>query len=333
VTSLAAAYRQRLKRGELAADAAQEHAVAALDRLHRDLVRAPPHRGWRKTLAQLARQRRAPVKGLYLWGSVGRGKTFLMDLFFNALPFKDKTRQHFHRFMADVHERLTHYRDVESPLDLVAEEIAGDTRIICFDEFVVSDIADAMLLSGLFSALFARGVALAATSNIAPEDLYKGGLQRQGFLPTIALLREHTEVLHIDDGLDYRLRALERAGREYHDEVDGQPTPVDPPQVGDGGRDLAAQDVDGERVADLEPEAARHLGAFVEPLELAENHAFLGLRNAEPGVVNVDAQLAARTAAADQHTALRRVLHRVVEQVFQHALDQRDIGIDEWQVG
>ncbi|HVY66547.1 MAG TPA: cell division protein ZapE [Gammaproteobacteria bacterium] len=213
MTGPLALYRQRVERGELAADPAQAQAIAALDRLHRDLVRAgPPRRGWRQRLAALTGRASPPrVRGLYLWGSVGRGKTFMMDLFFGALPFKDKTRQHFHRFMASVHERLKHHRDVENPLELVADEIAAEARIICFDEFVVTDIADAMILGNLFAGLFARGVTLAATSNIAPEHLYKDGLQRQRFLPTIALLREHTEVLHVGGATDYRLRALERA--------------------------------------------------------------------------------------------------------------------------
>jgi cell division protein ZapE len=206
-----ALYRQRVERGELAADPAQTRAVEALERLYRDLQRAAPPRGWRSKVAKLAGKRAAPVRGLYLWGSVGRGKTLLMDLFYNALPFKEKRRQHFHRFMAAVHERLKAHRNVEEPLDLVAEEIAQDTRVICFDEFAVTDIADAMLLGNLFAGLFARGVTLAATSNIVPDQLYSGGLQRQRFLPTIALLKEHCEVVHVDGGTDYRLRALERA--------------------------------------------------------------------------------------------------------------------------
>ena len=117
--------------------------------MYRDLQRATSRRGWRAKLAKVAGKRVEPVRGLYLWGSVGRGKTFLMDLFFNALPFPDKRRQHFHRFMATVHERLKAHRNVEDPLELVAEEIASDTRIICFDELAVTDIADAMLLGGL----------------------------------------------------------------------------------------------------------------------------------------------------------------------------------------
>jgi cell division protein ZapE len=211
LTGPLAQYRRRVERGELAADAAQARAIEALERLHRDLVRSPPRRGLRQSLAKLAGKRRVPVRGLYLWGSVGRGKTFMMDLFYGALPFADKRRQHFHRFMAHVHDRLKSHRNVEDPLELVAEEIAADTRVICFDEFAVTDIADAMLLGGLLAGLFARGVTLAATSNIVPEQLYSGGLQRQRFVPTIALLKQHTEVVHVDGGTDYRLRALERA--------------------------------------------------------------------------------------------------------------------------
>lgn len=211
MTSPEAEYKKRIARGDLAADAAQARAIAALDRLHRELVKAARPRGLRKTLASLAGKKPKPIRGLYLWGGVGRGKTFMMDLFYNALPFEEKRRQHFHRFMADVHERLKSHRDVEDPLEHVAEEIAANTRVICFDEFVVTDIADAMLLGLLFKGLFARGVTLAATSNIVPDQLYAGGLQRQRFLPTIELIRQHTEVIHVDGATDYRLRALEQA--------------------------------------------------------------------------------------------------------------------------
>jgi cell division protein ZapE len=211
VTGPLVLYRRRVERGELAADPAQARAVEALERLYRDLLRATPRSGWRSAVAKLTGKRSKPVRGLYLWGSVGRGKTFMMDLFYSALPFAEKRRQHFHRFMATVHEQLKQHRNVEDPLELVADEIASETRIICFDEFTVTDIADAMLLGTLFAGVFARGVTLAATSNIVPDQLYSGGLQRQRFLPTIALLKEHTEVVHVDGGIDYRLRALERA--------------------------------------------------------------------------------------------------------------------------
>jgi cell division protein ZapE len=205
-------YRGRVASGALAGDPAQEKAVAALQRLYDELVRArEPARGWRRGVAQWFGRRPAPVRGLYLWGGVGRGKTLLMDLFFGALPFPDKLRRHFHRFMADVHEHLKKLRDRENPLELVADRIAAETRVICFDELVVTDIADAMILGTLFAALFERGVTLAATSNIEPGQLYRDGLQRQRFMPTIELLRKHTEVLHVDGPIDYRLRVLERA--------------------------------------------------------------------------------------------------------------------------
>jgi cell division protein ZapE len=211
VTGPLALYRQRVARGELTADPAQARAIEALERLYRDLQRAAPPRGWRSKVAQLAGKKSKTVRGLYLWGSVGRGKTFLLDLFYGALPFPDKRRQHFHRFMASVHDGLKQHRNVENPLELVAAEIAEHARIICFDEFAVTDIADAMLLGNLFAGLFARGVTLAATSNIVPDQLYAGGLQRQRFLPTIELLKQHTQVVHVDGAVDYRLRALERA--------------------------------------------------------------------------------------------------------------------------
>ncbi len=259
MTGPRAQYRRRIERGELAPDPAQAEAVEALERLYRELLRAAPPRGLRRRLASLVRrQPTAPIRGVYLWGSVGRGKTFMMDLFYGALPFADKRRQHFHRFMAEVHERLKRHRDVADPLELIAEEIAGETRIICFDEFVVSDIADAMILGNLFGGLFARGVTLAATSNIAPEHLYRDGLQRQRFLPTIALLREHTQVLHVGGSTDYRLRALERAdvyqspGGPVADERLAEFFDAIAPDEGDhgGGLELLGRRIDYRRAAD-----------------------------------------------------------------------------------
>jgi cell division protein ZapE len=135
----------------------------------------------------------------------------LMDLVFHGLPFDDKLRRHFHRFMADVHASLKAHADRADPLELVADELVARTRILCFDELAVTDIADAMILGNLFAALFERGVTLAATSNIAPRNLYRDGLQRQQFLPAIELIEQHTTVLHVDGGKDYRLRVLERA--------------------------------------------------------------------------------------------------------------------------
>jgi cell division protein ZapE len=150
--------------------------------------------------------------GLYIWGGVGRGKTFLMDLFFENLDVEKKRRIHFHRMMHGVHARLKTLEDVEDPLDHVAATIARETRVLCFDEFFVSDIGDAMILGRLLDGLFRRRVTLVTTSNSAPDDLYKGGLQRQRFLPVIEMLKTHTTVLHIDSGIDYRLRLLQQAG-------------------------------------------------------------------------------------------------------------------------
>ncbi|HEY5666067.1 MAG TPA: cell division protein ZapE [Gammaproteobacteria bacterium] len=206
-------YRRRVSAGKLEDDPAQRPAVEALDHLYRELTAAERRqgslRGW---LDRLLRKPSPPVRGIYFYGGVGRGKTCLMDLFFHCLPFEHKKRQHFHRFMASVHARLRELRDAENPLEIVADQISGECRIICFDEFAVSDIADAMILGNLFQALFERGVTLAATSNIAPPDLYRDGLQRQRFLPAIDAIEQHTLVMELQGERDYRLRVLEDAG-------------------------------------------------------------------------------------------------------------------------
>ncbi|MDX1561464.1 MAG: cell division protein ZapE [Gammaproteobacteria bacterium] len=206
------AYRERIETGALEADPAQEPAVDALERLHDELVAAEQHAGTLKgRFDRLLGRPRPAVRGVYLWGGVGRGKTLLMDLLYHCLPFGQKRRQHFHRFMATVHSGLRRLSDEQNPLDLVADQIASETRIICFDEFFVSDIADAMILGNLFTALFERGVTLAATSNIPPDDLYRDGLQRQRFLPAIEAIKQHTEIVELEGNRDYRLRVLERA--------------------------------------------------------------------------------------------------------------------------
>ncbi|MBM5811139.1 MAG: AFG1 family ATPase [Gammaproteobacteria bacterium] len=193
-------------------DAAQRRAIARLEDLRRRLLaRAARPTLLARGLAALAPRRRVtPLRGLYLWGAVGRGKTFLMDQFCAELPLPDKRREHFHRFMQDVHAGLRRHRNRPEPLARVADDLATSTRLLCFDEFVVSDIADAMILGGLLEALFARGVTLVATSNVAPANLYRDGLQRARFLPAIALLERHCLVLELDGPDDYRLRQLER---------------------------------------------------------------------------------------------------------------------------
>ncbi len=155
------------------------------------------------------------VKGLYLWGGVGRGKSHLVDVFFDALPFENKLRMHFYHFMQRIHLELKTLSGEVDPLCKVAENIANEACVICFDEFFVSDITDAMLLAGLLDALFARGVCLVATSNISPKKLYQHGLQRARFLPAIALIEQHCEVFHLQGQHDYRLRSLEQADLYY----------------------------------------------------------------------------------------------------------------------
>ncbi len=157
-----------------------------------------------------------PVKGLYLWGGVGRGKTYLMDWFAEALPLPGKRRLHFHHFMRDLHEELAGLPRQPDPLELVAERLCQDLRVLCLDEFVVTDITDATLLHGLLRAFFRRGVTLVTTSNTPPDLLYLNGLQRPLFLPAIALLKEHTEVFELDGGEDYRLRTLREEGVYHH---------------------------------------------------------------------------------------------------------------------
>jgi cell division protein ZapE len=210
VTPLAR-YRAEVQRLGWVHDLAQEDVARRLDELYRTLVSRPPQR---RRMFRKARVT-APVRGLYLWGGTGRGKTWLVDLFYKCLPFAEKTRRHFHRFMADVHAELRAHSEHADPLSLVADGLAARARVICFDEFFVSDIADAMILGSLFEKLFARGVTLVATSNVAPAELYKDGLQRGRFLPAIELLERHTEIVHMGGETDYRFRLLERA-EIYH---------------------------------------------------------------------------------------------------------------------
>ncbi|HEV2321309.1 MAG TPA: cell division protein ZapE, partial [Gammaproteobacteria bacterium] len=163
-----------------------------------------PRVSWSRFLGREA----SAVKGLYLWGGVGRGKTWLMDCFYDTLPFEDKLRLHFHRFMHEVHGTLKQLPDVQDPLAKVADRFRAQARVICFDEFFVSDITDAMLLGRLFEHLFARGATLVTTSNVPPDELYQNGLQRERFLPAIRLLKQHTQVLNVDGESDYRLRHM-----------------------------------------------------------------------------------------------------------------------------
>ena len=214
-TDLRRAYETALASHGYRADPSQLHAVSRLDDLVQRLREAdarsrPGALG--RWFNQVMGRDSAPAgeRGLYLWGGVGRGKTFLMDLF-HAHVGVPARREHFHRLMKDVHARLKEFRDLPDPLERIAADIASDTRVLCLDELFVSDIADAMLLAGLFSGLFERGVTLVFTSNLPPAQLYRDGLQRQRFLPAIALIERHCEAVNVDAGEDYRLRQLEKA--------------------------------------------------------------------------------------------------------------------------
>lgn len=214
------AYQKAVQQQQLNKDAAQAVAVSELQRLYDELVQS--HEQYRSPLkniiARLFGTRRTP-QGIYLWGGVGRGKTLLMNMFFQALPFQQKRRLHFHHFMLDVHEKLTAMQHSDAkyknPLQQLARLYARELRIICLDEFIVTNITDAMLLYGLLDALFKEGVVLVATSNRAPDELYLNGLQRERFLPAIALIKQHTQIVHINSNTDHRLTLLEQS-HVYH---------------------------------------------------------------------------------------------------------------------
>ncbi len=223
-----ARYRKDLEREDFHHDPAQEEAIRHLQRVHDDLLRSPvptPTRqeGWLGRLLGRSSGVSAPepVRGLYIWGGVGRGKTYLVDTFVDALPMERKLRIHFHSFMQRVHHALRDLKNQQDPLKIVARDLAGQARIICLDEFFVTDITDAMLLYGLLESLFNNGVTLVTTSNIKPDDLYKEGLQRARFLPAIDLIKRHMEIVHMDGGVDYRLRYLEKA-EIYHSPLDAK---------------------------------------------------------------------------------------------------------------
>ncbi len=208
-------------------DEAQYQAVAALDNLYHAIVEfqsapTPQLTKWQKLMGKKA-QLPQPPKGLYFWGGVGRGKTYLMDAFFDTLPTERKMRVHFHRFMYRVHDELKCLGDVENPLSKVADQFKKEADVVCFDEFFVSDITDAMILATLLQEMFNRQMVLVATSNIEPQNLYRNGLQRARFLPAIDMILERCDVLNVDSGVDYRLRTLEQA-EIYHHPLDEQAT-------------------------------------------------------------------------------------------------------------
>ena len=212
-------YLQALNDGSHQPDNVQKEAVNRLETIYQALTTiAPPavqERGlmarFGKLLGKREPKENTPVRGLYMWGGVGRGKTWLMDLFYHSLPGTRKQRLHFHRFMLRVHEELTALQGQSDPLEVIADRFKAETDVLCFDEFFVSDITDAMLLGGLMKALFARGITLVATSNIPPDELYRNGLQRARFLPAIEAIKQYCDIMNVDAGVDYRLRTLTQA--------------------------------------------------------------------------------------------------------------------------
>lgn len=208
--SLLERYQDSLQKQGFVDDPAQRHALTHFAALLKELAGQQSHEGFFSRLFG----RHKPIRGTYLWGGVGRGKTFLMDLFFEEATIAAKQRVHFHKFMLDVHEQLDHLPKSPDPLVIIARKIADKVKLLCLDEFHVHDVADAMILVGLLSALFKEGVILVATSNTAIDTLYLNGLQRERFLQVIALLQQHTREIELLSPVDYRLSHL-ASGRTY----------------------------------------------------------------------------------------------------------------------
>ncbi len=207
------AYQALLSTRGYVADVAQLTAASALQSLYTSLLYFKVNRS--STFKRLLTPPKPP-KGVYFWGGVGRGKSFLMDCFYDSVPYRRKKRIHFHAFMQQIHHDLDKYKGETDPLQKIAEQISREVRLLCFDEFHVSDIADAMILGRLMDGLFARGVILVMTSNYPPDMLYPNGLHRESFLPTIALLQKNLDVFEVEAGVDYRLRALEQVEIFHH---------------------------------------------------------------------------------------------------------------------
>ncbi len=202
-------YEEFLRQSGFCQDAAQQDAIFLLDRLQEQLQ--PIEQGIIQRIASSVARIKGDcpkIKGLYFWGGVGRGKTFLMDIFFETLPVKQKKRVHFHKFMKQIHDELTLAKKGLDPLRKIALKVTDNCKVLCLDEFVVTDIGDAMLIGRLLSFLFEQGTILVTTSNTPPDDLYKGGLQRANFLPAIDLIKKNCDICNLDGGKDYRMLGL-----------------------------------------------------------------------------------------------------------------------------
>ena len=208
-------YQSDLEQG-LKPDTLQQQAIQQTQRLFTELNREKQEK--KSILEKLLNKKSSPIKGLYLWGGTGRGKTYLMDSFYECLEEEKKHRVHFHSFMLEVHQKLRNLSRSANPLDIIADQLAREYKILCLDEFHVHDIADAMLLAGLLKSMFEKGIVLVATSNIAIHDLYQNGLQRERFLYAIELLEKYTDEVNLGDGTDYRFNILDKG--EYYYLID-----------------------------------------------------------------------------------------------------------------
>lgn len=215
-------YQLAIQTGQIEENASQKAALAELERLFQAMLGQV---GWwpqfKRRCFRICSIPYSPQRGLYLWGGVGRGKTYLMDMFYRNLPFKQKARMHFHRFMYQVHHDLMRLKGTVDPLKQIAKNFSKDHWILCFDEFFVKDIADAMILGGLLQAFFENGVTVVMTSNLPPQDLYQNGLQRERFLPAIDAILKYCKIWHLESDTDYRLRYLSQA-ELYHYPLDEQ---------------------------------------------------------------------------------------------------------------
>ncbi len=220
--SLTEHYKSALLQPDMVHDEVQEQAIILLEALSTALTSNDKNSllQFFRNLSPLTKHQKTPVQGLYLWGDVGRGKTWLMNLFYEELAIKEKSRIHFHHFMLEIHQQLTELNKLKTkkqknPLLLIAKKLAQQNKVLCIDEFIVTNITDAMILSELLHALFKHRVCLVATSNRVPDDLYLNGLQRERFLPAIKLIKNHTKVFHLDAGIDHRMSLLEQADVYY----------------------------------------------------------------------------------------------------------------------
>ncbi len=291
------AYREKIARGEIAEDAAQARVAARLQHLADELAEWVPGKKVGPFAWAGIGKPVTPPEGLYIWGGVGRGKSMLMDLFYETAGIAPKRRVHFHAFMQQVHERIFDWRQKEKagevkgsdPIPPVADTIAREASLLCFDEFQVHDIADASILGRLFSHLFERGVVVVATSNRAPEGLYEGGLNRHRFLPFIDLVKTKMDVLHLDSAVDYRL-----------DRIKGLPvyyTPLD--KTADAALDDAF-----EKLADA---------AHGEPMRLALKGRAVEVPEARHGVARFSfADLCAKPLGAADYLKIAQCFHTVI---------------------